>query len=87
MIFAIVPHVQHLAVRQAADQTRVDQAGIADARHMARAREHAFEIPDGFLGFREMLRQEPAAILLGEKAIEAPEHFFLGADVENIDDQ
>jgi hypothetical protein len=31
-----------------------------------------------------MVCQEAAAVLLGEKAVEAPVHLFLGADIEDV---
>jgi hypothetical protein len=62
--FAAVPGVQQLRVGQAADQTRMDQAGKADARDVARTGEHAVEIPDRFLCLRKMIRQESTAVLL-----------------------
>ena len=85
--FAAVPHVEHLAIRQTADQTGMDEARIFHPRHMARLGEHAVEIPDGFLCFGEMLGQETATVLFREKAVEPPEHLFLGADIQDVDHQ
>jgi hypothetical protein len=79
--------VQHLLVGQAADQPGVDQAGEVHARHMARTREHALEVPDRFLRFGEMVGQKAAAVLLAEEAVEAPEAVLLGAYVQQVDHQ
>ena len=54
---------------------------------MAGLGEHSLEIPDGFLRFREMIGQKAPTILLGEKAVEPPHALFLGADIQNINNQ
>lgn len=41
----------------------MDEAGEADSRDVAGGRVHAVEVPDGLGGFREVVRQEPAAII------------------------
>ena len=84
---ALVPGVEQLLVRQAADQARMDEAGKVDAGHMARMRVHARNVPDRFLRLREMIGQKAAAVLLREEAVEAPEALRQRADVEQIDDQ
>ena len=85
--FAAVPLVEHVLGRQATDQPRVNQAGELHAGNMPRLGEHAVEVPDGFLRFREMLGEKAAAVLLGKEAVEAPLAFLEGADVEDIDHQ
>ena len=84
---ARIPGVEQLLVRQAADQSRMDEAGKIDAGHMPGMREHARNVPDRFLRLREMIGQEPAAVLLREEAVEAPEALRQRADIEQIDDQ
>ncbi|KAG0924401.1 hypothetical protein G6F31_019127 [Rhizopus arrhizus] len=86
-LLAPVPGVQQLLVGQAADQSRMDQAGEIHARNMARRCEHAVEIPDGFLRMRKMFGQETAAIVAAEEPVEPPEAVGLGADVQQIDNQ
>ncbi|MPN26805.1 hypothetical protein SDC9_174230 [bioreactor metagenome] len=65
----------------------MDEAGEVHARDMARAGEHALEVPDRFLGRGEMVGQEAAAIVFGEKTVEAPEAVGLGADVQQVHHQ
>jgi hypothetical protein len=65
----------------------VDQAGEVDARNVARAGEHALEVPDRFLRFGKVVGQKAAAVLLREEAVEAPQAVLLGADVEQVDHQ
>jgi len=84
---ALVPLVEHLLVGQAADQTRVDQAGVFHARHVATLGEHAVEVPDGLLRQREVVGQEAATVLLTEEAVETPLAVVLGADVEQVHHQ
>jgi hypothetical protein len=62
----------------------MDQAREADAGDMARLGEHALEVPDRFLRFGEMLRQETAAVPLGEEAVESPLALRESADIEEI---
>ncbi len=45
------------------------------------------EVPDRFLRLREMIGQEPAAVLLREEAVEAPGIVRECADIEEIHDQ
>ena len=84
---ALVPGVEQLLVRQAADQARMDEAGELHARHMARMGVEAGNVPDRFLRQREMIGEEAAAVLLGEEAVEAPQALRQRADVEQIDHQ
>ncbi|MNV69824.1 hypothetical protein D3C71_1627530 [compost metagenome] len=83
-LFAPVPRVQQLFVGQAADQAGMDQPREIHAGNMARRREHAVEIPNGFLRMREVFGQEAAPIVAAEKAIEPPQAVGLGADVQQV---
>jgi len=49
--------------------------------------EHAIEVPDRLLRQREVVRQEAAAVLLAEKAVEAPLAVVPGADVQQVHHQ
>lgn len=84
---ALVPHVQHLRIGQAADQAGMDQAGEVDAGHVARRGVEALDVPDRLLRQREMIGQEAAAVLLGEEAVEAPQALLERTDVEQVDDE
>ena len=87
LLLALVPVGQHLVVRQAADQTGVDQPGEVHPRDVPAAGEHAFEVPDGLLRQREVIGKKAAAVLLGEETVEAPLRLGLGADVEQVNHQ
>src|ERR1700682_455401 len=65
----------------------MNQAGEIHARNVPGRGVHALKIPDRLLRQREMIGQEPAAVLLGEEAVEAPQAFLHRADVEQIDHQ
>ncbi|MNX47435.1 hypothetical protein D3C86_779880 [compost metagenome] len=86
-LFAPVPRVQQLFVGQAADQAGMNQPREIHARNMARRREHAVEIPNGFLRMREVFGQEAAPIVAAEKAIEPPQAVGLGADIQQVNHQ
>ena len=85
--FALVPGLQQLLVRQAADQSGMDEAGELHAGNVTRMGIQAGDVPDRLLRQREVVGQEAAAVLLGEEAVEAPQAFRQGADVEQIDHQ
>ena len=82
---ARVPGRKHLWIGQAADQAGMDQPGPAHAGDVARRRVEALDVPDRLLCQREVIGQKAAAILLGEKAVEAPEALLQGTDVEQVD--
>ena len=84
---ALVPGVEQLLVRQAADQAGMDQAGKAHARHVARMGVEAGNVPDRLLRQRKVIGEKAAAVLLGEEAVEAPQALRQRADVEEVDDQ
>jgi hypothetical protein len=84
---ALVPFCEQLWIGQTADQAGMDQAGEADARHVARGRIEALDVPDRFLRQREVIGEEAAAVLLGEEAVEAPQALLQGTNVEQIDHQ
>src|SRR6266446_6257316 len=84
---ALVPGVEQLLVRQAADQARMDEARKAHARHMARMGVEAGNVPDRFLRQRKMISEEAAAVLLGKEAVEAPQALRQRTDIEEVDDQ
>ena len=65
----------------------MDQAGEADAGHMARRGVKALDVPDRLLRQREVIGQEAAAVLLGEEAVEPPQALLQRADVEEVDHQ
>ena len=85
--FTLVPGIQQFFGGQAANQARVNQAGKFHIGNVPGFGEHAVEVPDGFLGLREVFGQEATAVLLGEEAVKAPLALFEGADVEDVDFQ
>ena len=83
--FALVPFMDHVDGGHGADQTGMGQAGEAHAGDMPGGGVDAVEIPDGLGRVGEIIRQETAAVLLGEDAGEAVRRD--GADVEYVHHQ
>ena len=85
--FTAVPGFQQLRIGQTADQSRMDQPGEVNPRHVTGTGEHAVDIPDRLLRLREMIGQKAAAILLREKSVEPPRIVRKRTDVEEVDHQ
>ena len=73
--------------RQAPDEARVHDPRELDARDVPRVRVDAAEIPARLARLGIVLRQEAAAVLLGEDAGEPPLRRRQHADVEDVDDE
>ena len=83
----LVPCLEQLAIGQAADQSRMNKSSEVHARNMTRGSVEAFEVPDRLLGEREVISEEPAAVLLGKEPVEAPLIIRKRADVQQVDDE
>ena len=84
---ALVPHRQHLGVGQAADQTRVDEAGELDVGDVAAGGEEAVEVPDGLCASGKCSVRKPPPFFLLKKPLKPQRLSCPGADVEQVHDQ
>lgn len=84
---AAVPLGQDLGGRSAAENSRVDQAGEADARDVSASAVDAVKVPDGFGCPRVVLLEKTAAVVAVKDSGETPGGVIEWLDVGDVDDE